>query len=175
GKLLRSGLAVINANHTFAVVIPLRYRGFRNLSSRIGCAFNRRIFADCLLGNTRRHIYPELQPQAVDLVSDGFYTVSIAVGREWRWICHPAAIFIDVGTLRARALVPEIVEIYVFITHLLQAGFMQRTCLSFKLICRGTLAKKAPATPAENGRALEAVILCLGVLRSAYAGQQPDH
>ena len=81
---------------------------------------------------------------------------------------HPAAIRVDVGTLTARTLVPKVVKVYVFVTDFLQAGLLQCARLGFDLRCRGMLAEEAPTTPAENGCALETIILCLGVLQADY-------
>src|ERR1022692_4446480 len=82
--LLRSGLAVVNADHALAVVVVLLYGRFRNLRSRVRCALNGRVPADRLLRNTRRDINSELHPQAMDVVSDHLDAIAIPLGREPR-------------------------------------------------------------------------------------------
>src|SRR5262249_36184299 len=177
GVLLRSGLAVVDADHALAVVVFLRMRWHRNLVNRIARTFNRGFFAYCLLRNTRRHVDSELHPEAVKVVSDYLDAVGISLRWESQWVCHPAAIRVDVGTLRPRTLVPKIIDVYVVVPEFLQAGVPHCTRLSFDIRCRGILPDEAPATPAENGCALETMTPCRGILlpfRSASARQQCD-
>ena len=56
-------------------------------------------------------------------------------------------------------------QVYVLVPDFLQPEILQGESLSFHLVRRGILAEEAPATPAENRRALQTIILCAGVVR----------
>src|SRR5215470_9738904 len=97
----------------------MRWHG--NLVNRVVRAFDRSFFAYRLFRNTRCHVDSELHPEAVNVVGDYLDAVGISLRWEPRWVCHPAAIRVDVGTLRARTLVPKIIDVYVLVPHFLQA------------------------------------------------------
>src|SRR6185312_1596127 len=170
---LRAGLAVVNADHALAVVVVLLYRRFRNLGSRVRCALNRRVPADCLLGNSRRNVGAKFHSQTMDVISHYLDSIAISLGREYGWVGDPAPISIDLRTLWPWTLIPKVVKVYVLITQALQSGIMQRKRLGFHFLCRGMLAHEAPAAPAKNRLALQAVIFCAGALQR-HARQQRD-
>src|SRR6266536_2604199 len=102
-----------------------------SVGSRVRCALNRRVPADCLLGNTGGNIDPELHPETVHVVSDDLYAIGISLGWESRRVCDPAAIRVHIRTLRSRTLIPKVVEVHISVAQCLQSGIMQGERLSF--------------------------------------------
>ena len=109
----------------------------------------------------------------MDVVSHYLDSIGVALWREYRWVRYPAAIGVDVRTLWSRTLIPKVVKVNVLVPDFLQSGIVQSERLSFHFVSRRKLAEKAPATPAENRRALETVIFCAGAVQ-AHACQHRD-
>src|SRR5581483_5023968 len=120
------------------------------------------------------NVNSKLHSETMNEVSHDLDAVVISLRREYRWVCDPAAISIDVRTLRPRTLIPKVVEVHVLVAEFLQPGIVQGKRLGFHFVRGGKLADETPATPTKNRSTLETVIFCVGGVQGS-ARQQGDH
>src|SRR6266581_2040562 len=102
---------------------------------------------------------PNFNPFGVDVVGHRLDAVPRTARRELRRVDHPPAELVDIGTLATRALIPEIVHIHVPVADVLQPAAHHRVGLSLDLRRRRSPPDEAPATPPEQRREPEAVVL----------------
>ena len=147
---LGARLAVVDALHAAAVVVVLA-GPVSDLGGGVRGALDRGVLRYRLVRDARRHVQTELQPQGVHVVGDHLDAVLGSAGRELGGVNNPPAVLVHVGTLTARALVPEVVHVHVQVTGLGQAAFLH--CERLRLdVGRGRIVPdEAPAAPAQRG------------------------